>query len=120
MKKELIELAKKEGFESNVHIYPRCFNAHIGLFDVDKLNNFHDTKYYLWLCELQKWLIYEYKLHIYIVPIGSYKGWHLANIRHLTLDLLADKIDIGAKKESFKSYEQALEKGCFEALKIIK
>ena len=117
MKEQLIKLAKEKGFDEWLEI-PYQDDNDGWTYYYEPHND--DRCYYLWMCELQKWLRDKHFLHIYVVPYGENEGWILANIRNLKLDLLVDKKDIEARMHSFNTYEQALEKGLFESLKLLK
>ena len=64
---------------------------------------------YLWMCELQKWLREKHKIHIDIQPFyykGDFISWNL-------------KIHNTYFKEKYKTHEEALECGIYQALKLI-
>ena len=70
---------------------------------------------------LQKWLREEHKIHINVFPVFEFRvqGWTFktasifVNPEDKSLPLLQDN-------GFFKTYEEALEAGLFEALKLIK
>lgn len=85
-RQELIKLATDKGFTSKV----------IGK-SVDNKSTEKDF-YYLWMCELQKWLRDVHRIHV--SPLADY-----------------DKKDI-TYNTYWNSYELALEEGLFQALSI--
>ncbi len=102
MKEELIELAKEKGFSNEV-------NGGEGIFyDMDILEN--KKSYYLWMCLLQQWLRENY--NIYVTPILDF-GCTVAVKKDLN-------VEIAYTLSDFKTCEEALEKGLFKALQLIK
>lgn len=102
MKEQLIKLAKEKGFESimyNQLIIHRIWT---------KLEDSH--AYYLWLCELQKWLREK---HVKIISVEFELDCYEVYID--------EKYYVGSYGlgKTFLAYKQALEKGVFEALKLI-
>lgn len=97
MKEQLIQLAKDKGFISLV----------IGKSATAKYSN--KPYYYLWLCELQKWIREKHRRHINIQCLGS-------NF-FVTLSGSGGHVNLG---NQFRYYEEALEKGLQEHLKKIK
>ena len=67
---------------------------------------------YLWMCELQKWLREVHNIHITVTSI-SQESWqyHIQKPK----DKLGDNYN-----EDYENYEEALEDGLQEALKLIK
>lgn len=111
MMKELIKLAESKGFESYFMIaisFIHC-SEHV-ITDPEFINH-------LWLCELQKWLREKHKLEVLVVPIVigvySFKIYDISDSVIMVLQL-------HPSKHRSKTYEEALEKGLFEALKLIK
>jgi hypothetical protein len=89
MKEQLIKLSKQKGFLSE-----------------DNLVTVNDDYFYLWMCELQKWLREEHGIDVYCMPVGddSYKWYN----------------NIESHNPVFTgTYEEALEVGLQEALKTI-
>lgn len=107
MKEQLIELAKEKGFEPIVHSY-NWYSAN----ETEKEN----LSYYLWMCELQKWLRDSHKLIVQIESIWGdkemktieYESWVM--YRDFENHLPNEKPDI------FKTYKSALEFGLTQAL----
>jgi hypothetical protein len=100
--KELIELAKQKGFESELKYLLNSNYKDLSEFD------------YLWMCELQKWLIEKEDLN---VEVFSY------NHKKFTL-LISDyreihKKEIWKHKGPYDKRNNAIEIGCFESLKLI-
>ncbi len=70
-----------------------------------------NSKYYLWLCELQKWLREKHNIIISVMfELNTYE---------IYIDNGYDVGSFGLNKV-WKTYEEALEAGLFEALKLIK
>lgn len=105
MKQEIIKLAKEKGFESEA------------TRNIDILKS-TDLFYYLYLCEIQKWLRESNKFHITIDSLCNSED-NLENF-YWMYDIKDTSIFfIEGSGVDFKTYEEALEKGCFEALKLI-
>ena len=99
--KELITLATEKGFKSVIQ-----FSAYIGDNQIIK---FERLKYYLWLCELQKWLRDVHNIHIVI--------WHNTSTNKHRVDFitLVDETIIDNMGE-FNSYEVALHTSLLKVL----
>ena len=108
-KEELKKLARDIKFESKI------FADEFGHSSKEPL------RYYLWMCELQKWLRDVHNIHIDIVLtiIDSEKGWgygvsvtkfEFVNDDMVMIDLFNDYAD---------TYEEILEIGLTELLKLI-
>jgi hypothetical protein len=104
MKKELIELAKEKGFESITSIVYQ-------IADVE--NDNPDLFYYLWCCELQKWLIEKYFIYVDISFLEQC-GW-----KWQIIPLREQSAYLGFYDRSLESDTFALEGGLFKALKLI-
>ena len=105
MKEKLIELSKEKGFESK--IYKELIKIGIWI----KLSNNH--AYYLWMCELQKWLRENHNIHIFIHYNTLTERFRIEYITHINKE-------IENEYPEFNTYEQALGKGLYEGLKLIK
>jgi len=99
MKEEIVKLAKEKGFLLDIN-HITCFSS-----------NYVIDIYYLWLCELQKWLRDERSINMDI-EFDNYQGIdeYFCTVRN----------PISSYSGLHYSYEDALEKGCFEALKLVK
>ena len=93
MKKELIKLSEESGFESQYIIPPK------------EMSELH---YYLWMCELQKWIRDENGIYIGITYFKQGNGYWVSRIHYRDINI-PEPI-----------YEQALEAGLIEALKLLK
>lgn len=112
MKEQLIKLANEKCFLSKLSIIlsgidyiPKTIEKYI-----------EDIEHYLWMCELQKWLMDTYDIYVNSYPYQIpelYFGSDIIKFNGITLDLLNQTLHD-------ETYEQALEKGLFEALKLIK
>lgn len=102
MKEQLIELAKEKGLITNLY-QPEIMQV-------------SEDYYYLWMCELQKWLRDSHKLIVQIESIWGdkemktieYESWVM--YRDFENHLPNEEPDI------FKTYESALEFGLTQAL----
>ncbi len=101
-KQELIKLATDKGFTSKI----------IGK-SVDNKSIEKDF-YYLWMCELQKWLRDTHNIDIIIKP------WTGDNIgeKNYAADIYLFGTRTYKKLKREKTYELALEEGLFQALLI--
>jgi len=108
MKKQLIEQAERIGFKSKavkgISIEsPFMFNPEV--IERDNLN------YYLWMCELQKWLRDERGYHVESLISPTF------NFERHTWCIVSDKKMLKADAED--TYELALQAGLLEACKLI-
>lgn len=82
--------------------------AKIGFHSVEVGENL----WYLWLCELKKWIRDKYKMHPYIVPYGDGKNWHIPNVGKTNVSERIKRLDFYLKFKledvKFKNYESAL------------
>jgi len=106
--KKLIDLCKSKGYDK---FHPQWFEN----------NKLDPGTWYLELCLLQKWLREKYHFHIAIMPWDKTYWWYQIE------DIDAYDSSKGAliKAESeedklYNSYEEALEAGLYQALKLIK
>lgn len=87
-----------------------------GFLSKDNLININNSYYYLWLCELQKWLREVHK--IVVESIVFDKGF-LENDKFCYQWRVYDNTEDWFTGLEFKTYEEALEVGLQEALKLI-
>lgn len=71
-----------------------------------------DLRYYLWMCELQKWCRNKYSKHITIFSSSQESWMFRITIPH-------QKLEDGKHGEDFYTYEQALEEGLYQTLLLI-
>ena len=83
-----------------------------GFMSRDNLIKVNKEYYYLWLCELQKWLREEYRISVSI-ETGWFGGDFIYEI-FIWHDFRDEMI-----KECFKIYEEALEFGLNLALNLL-
>ncbi|WP_299527617.1 hypothetical protein [uncultured Lutibacter sp.] len=83
-----------------------------------EFKNVSDYDYYIWMCKLQKWLRDTHNLHIELsvdifdnLETMCFRGFHIIQMN--------DYKDLFNTNEVFKTYEEVLERGLFEALKLI-
>ena len=100
MKKQLIEQAERIGFQSI--IFDLKTNTDIEI---------EGTIYYLWMCELQKWLRDERGYHVESLISPTF------NFERHTWCIVSDKKMLKADAED--TYELALQAGLLEACKLI-
>lgn len=99
---DLKQKANEFGFVSKIKlVHENLKSPDMG--DLDKL------LYYLWLCELQKWLREKFM----IIPEVNAK-WYNYKISGYSL-----KVKNTYYKEHYNTYEKALENGLQEVLKLI-
>lgn len=102
MKEQLIELANRNGFKSKVN----------ALIYTD-----NEFGYYLWLCELQKWVRDKHKIVVCVECFLSIYGEHLTEYAYLSDNILTGKTT--ASLSAYDTYEQALEAGLVTALELL-
>jgi len=119
MKEQLTSLAKEKGFESKVSIIPFFGTAKDGkakLVSVDE-----DLIYYLWLCELQKWMMDKHYIHIDTeteLSCESEMDTYFDIIRFTGNVAYCEKIK--SLNEPFTNHDEGFVTALFEALKLIK
>lgn len=99
IKENLITLAKEKGFVSEF-LYPLPY----------RYSNKEEMRYYLWMCEIQKWIREKYSIDIILTSnlIGyGYMLYQRYPPKNFT------------NKGMFQLYEGALENGLQEALSLI-
>jgi hypothetical protein len=105
--KELIKLAREKGFDFDVF----SFGEENEKGETTILSTSNDeTIRYLWMCELQKWL--RDKHNMYLIPYPD------ASEQLYMYDLWGNDIETCIGRD-FDTYEEALESGLTEALKLI-
>lgn len=101
MKEQIIKLSEEKGFKS-LH------------FDVE-LTNHTELIYYLWLCELQKWLRGKHNIHVEVNSWSNSDGFEYSgkyqNKHYCSWVVVTN---------SWETYEQALEPILIKGLKQIK
>jgi len=103
MKESLIKLAKKHGF---VGYFPKEW----------EYNTNEPLRYYFWMCELQKWLRDEYRILVEAVAVNDWDHW----IYSITVEGAMCPFDeLSWNEKEYSSYEEALEAGLQEVLKLI-
>lgn len=97
MKEDLIKLANEKGFSA-------------------KYTTTRDKFYYLWMCELKIWLLDKQAIFVhpdfFIENETIYWDFEIVELTSQPILLLQDD-------NAFDEYRQALEKGLYEALKLI-
>lgn len=114
MKEQLIKLAEEKGFFQDF----TAMQISYGHLDID----------YLWMCELQKWLRDKHNIDIIFEP-ERYKNGINYCVQAQCFDLINGDSKLNFiinatymfnDNHEYPTYEQALEKGLSEALKLIK
>lgn len=110
-RQELIKLATDKGFTSKV----------IGK-SVDNKSIEKDF-YYLWMCELQKWLRDVHRIHVspfadYDLKDKTYDTYWNCNVILLNWGNDREHHRVKSIRDFYNSYESALEEGLFQALSI--
>lgn len=115
--KEIAILAKELGFKPCTMTTRFSFDELVGIKSNTSLVT--DTCYYLLLCEIQLWLIIEYKKyitvssdHACIIEDSFFPVFDFDLIRSLNTDLRPHNL--------YKTYQDALATGILEGLKLIK
>jgi len=106
MKNEIVKIASLKGFISR-----------------DRLVSVIESYYYLWLCELQRWL--RNSCHIDVLVEHQFTGIDNDPVQYQACvttginDTDSDEYANHVSSEFFDKYELALESGLLEALKLI-
>lgn len=102
-KEQLISSAKEKGFRT--HMY----------YLIERV----DIEYYLWMCELQKWLREIHNIHIQLHYDANNHNWEyrMFLLKEYIYDTGYNKVVLSFNKNI--SYEQALEAGLLESLNLI-
>ena len=116
MKQELVQLAKDKGFEATF-VYDKPFIY----------SSKEPLRWLFWMTELQKWLREVHNIHIEIYSITTKINGYYIVLRGIGFELNLDNdkqgnwypIMEGLGYKVFNTYEQALEVGLFESLKLI-
>lgn len=74
-----------------------------------KYSSNEDMRYYLWLCQIQKWMREEYEMWVYVIP---YRYRDAKRIKW------TNNIDI-RENIFFDLFEEALESGIYKILTIL-
>lgn len=100
MKEQLIQQAKEKGFETS-DILADC-----GVSD--------EHVYYLWMCELHKWLMDVKGIELWFGECNSPNRYQVEDIVRIRGNYRLGGVDTGSE-----TYPQALESGLYESLKLI-
>jgi predicted transcriptional regulator len=114
---ETARLAKYKGFNINTYYSYRKFDDHIETFHHDKNNDVFTKSSYVpapTQSLLQKWLREKHNIHVWLIPAEVDKTYRAYVSFGIKLDLLEN-----LRTKSFFNYEEALEDGLQEALKLI-
>jgi len=109
---EVAKLAKEKGFRGRVE---DCYDMNGSINDYDSRITY---THYLAPTQslLQKWLRDEYSIDIYLGRTGVRDAWNLDGVRKFGYSFIDSE---HRWKTEFKTYEEALEQGLLEALKLI-
>lgn len=111
MKEKLLKLAKKKGFVSNI----------IG----KSVESIHTSKdfYYLWMCELKKWLRETNDIHVIMYLQDIEDDWDKPGIDVYSASIYEGKLKTDIEciysGKTYLPYEEELENGLYHALKLI-
>lgn len=117
---DLKQKTNKLGFVSKIKL------VHENLRSTD-MGELEQVLYYLWLCELQKWLREVHKINVesnYLPNVEKYRCLFIP----MTLKKPSEYSTPGTAfasrfnyldKENYNTYEEALEIGLYQALKLI-
>ena len=97
---KLLELSREKGFMSR-----------------DNLIGVSESYYYLWMCELQKWLREEHQIHIKITVFED--GTWAGDLIYKDAEYEWDDPNAPYDADDCKSYEKVLEICLIKALEII-
>lgn len=110
---DLKQKANELGFVSKIKL------VHENLKSPD-MGELEQVLYYLWLCELQKWLREVHKIDIMIMPWEEEPGCIVTYQYHVLSDHSDEKYDDKYILENnYDTYEKSLEIGLQESLKLI-
>lgn len=101
MKEELISLAKEKGFMA-ILLRPIPYKEGTRWYSLESI------RYYVWMCELQKWLREKHEIYLSVVSTNKTAHRYFFNEDYDTIYPIW-----------YKSYEEALEEGLKEGLKLI-
>lgn len=105
-KETLISLAKEKGFISELLSHT-----------VWKYSYKEDLRYYLWMCELQKWLREIHLFHIEIfLGYDEDNIWYDYSLYKIAMNYEYKPL---ASSSNGETYEKCLQKGLLQALKLI-
>lgn len=111
MKEQLMLLANEKRFESKMYKELIKHNVWTNLSD--------NHAYYLWLCELQKWLRDKHDIKALPLPYTVVDN-NFDPIDEKYIWMIHKRLSSTAKKKYFDTCEQALEEGLKQALELIK
>lgn len=113
MKTELIQLSKELGFKALSQPLQSATLAKIGQLE----ESIADLSYYLWMCELQKWLR---DVHKVIVTVDPIVGFSECNYSYNIYTKNNIWILSHFTARTFSSPEETLQEGLYHALTLIK
>lgn len=124
---KVVMLAKEKGFVPYCQTSNRAFRFYTN----QTIHGVDNRVYYQLMCEMQKWLREEHQIHLHITTADSSKKGVIFHC--MVLNYAADPMEYKiipfdetininglVLPRIFESYEEALEIGLFEALKLIK
>ena len=115
MKGEIIKLAKEKGFKSGSD---EGFQTGDGFFPLPD-NGWTDTEYYLYLCEVQKWLIDDHEIYVVSLPSFAYWTFKIIDVQCNPEKEIERPPYKDVSAFDYDSRDQSLEAGILEALKNI-
>jgi hypothetical protein len=104
--KELIQLAEEKEFESNIDLIHKNYKV----ADGGKTN---ELLFYLWMCEVQKWLEDNYAIFVEIKTLTSVNEIFGHEVYLKSWRFAPKKLD------EYLTKQEALQEGLTQALKLI-
>jgi hypothetical protein len=102
---DLKQKAEKLGFISKI----KLIHENLKSPDTGELES---LLYYLWKCELQKWLREIHNIIVFVAPL-------IPDCNEFGVTIYSNKYSCELNNAFYKTYEEALEIGLQEALKLI-
>lgn len=88
-----------------------------GFLSRDNLVGVNEGYYYLWLCELQKWLSEQHKIIVWVSPYLQVGDIIQFNYQYIIRE--NDSFQHCSHEKEYPNQEEALEAGLMEVLKTI-
>lgn len=106
--KELVKLAQEKGFEPKTFSTKWTFETLLGIKKDFFVN---EQCFSTLLAEIQKWLIEEYNIIVYVVPY--------INAPKFSFIIFKNFQDLNVESDEYSKWDQALELGLIEAIILI-
>ena len=112
MKDEIIKLANEKGFES------KRLEAFLTVC-IARKDRDSDHFYYLYLCEVQKWLIDDHEIYVVSLPSFAYWTFKIIDVQCNPEKEIERPPYKDVSAFDYDSRDQSLEAGILEAFKLI-